>query len=60
MSGDRVPVTLRLPMSLQRRLVKLAAAEGISLNKWMVENLQAATDKQDSASTPMMTRYLEN
>lgn len=36
-----VNVTLRTPRVLMRRLAKLAAAEGVSLNTWIIRCLAA-------------------
>ncbi len=34
-----VPITLRMPLSLRKRLAKLAAEAGVSLNVWIAQQL---------------------
>jgi predicted transcriptional regulator len=46
---QRIPVTLRVPVALKRRLERLARAEGRSINNYIVTALQTAVDSMDVA-----------
>ncbi|MGN9907398.1 toxin-antitoxin system HicB family antitoxin [Phytohabitans sp. LJ34] len=49
-SGDVARITLRLPESLKDTAERAAAAEGVSVNTWLVRAVQAAA--QGGPSTP--------
>jgi HicB family len=49
-SGDVARITLRLPESLKDTVERAAAAEGVSVNTWLVRAVQAAA--QGGPSTP--------
>ncbi|BCB87728.1 toxin-antitoxin system HicB family antitoxin [Phytohabitans suffuscus] len=49
-SGDVTRITLRLPESLKDAAEQAAAAEGVSVNTWLVRAVQAAT--RGGPSTP--------
>jgi predicted transcriptional regulator len=47
MKPQRIPVTLRVPVALKRRLERLARAEQRSINNYIVTALQTAVDCVD-------------
>jgi predicted transcriptional regulator len=49
MKPTRIPVTLRLPVALKRRLERLARAERRSINNYITTALQTAVDCMDVA-----------
>jgi hypothetical protein len=49
-TGDQARITLRLPESLKSQVERLAAAEGISVNAWLVRAVATATTT--GGSTP--------
>jgi hypothetical protein len=50
--GDLARLTLRMPESLKTHVEQTAAAEGISVNAWLVRAVTAAVRHPDAAPTP--------
>lgn len=55
MTPKRKAFTLRMPTVLRRRLAKAAKAAGVSLNEWMVINLEREIDRQLRVANPAET-----
>ncbi|GIE95114.1 hypothetical protein [Paractinoplanes rishiriensis] len=51
-SGDLTRLTLRMPEALKTHVEQLAAAEGISVNAWLVRAVTAAVSGPHRASGP--------
>ncbi|GAA2508687.1 toxin-antitoxin system HicB family antitoxin [Winogradskya humida] len=51
-TGDLARITLRLPESLKTHAEQAAAAEGISVNSWLVRAVAAATQQNPPARQP--------
>jgi hypothetical protein len=51
-SGDLTRLTLRMPESLKTHVEQAAAAEGISVNSWLVRAVAAATTRPPMPPTP--------
>jgi hypothetical protein len=50
--GDLARLTLRMPESLKTHVEQTAAAEGISVNAWLVRAVTAAVRHPDAATPP--------
>jgi len=50
--GDLTRLTLRMPEALKTHVEQIAAAEGISVNAWLVRAVTAAISHRPAPSTP--------